>query len=585
GDIIGIQSSDDLYLLGAISSIVRFMNEHPDTTLAYGGVEYIDQDSRLLGRELLEPFSLRDYLGRFTYIPQPSAFFRSSVITEVGGWRKEVSYAADADYWLRIALGHKVATLDRVLAQYRYHPDQRDTQQSKISRDWERTVTDLLANNELDPSTRRAARMGIYLAKHRYTPESKWAARSFYLYRAALTNPGAIRDPRFPKRELLPGRRPVFKFLSRVKRALGFAPRGSQVQADYSTRQRAGALLYDLPRYLWGMRPGNSSAPPSAPWLVIRNRKEQLIRGPGGKGVQCSWQWTSDLHIAKVFPSLGLRLMNRAIRDWPIQTGNETGDDIGAGLRRNNLDPEVSFVIGHRGLERLPLLLATLGAISAQRDCGIECIVVEQSALAEIADSLPDWVRYIHTPVPDPNMPYCRAWAFNAGAREAKGKLLILHDNDLLAPRDYSAQAVKIARDGYEVINLKRFIFYLGAEHSKGVAAGKLALRDGAPETVMQNAEGGGSIAVLRRTYFELGGFDESFIGWGGEDNEFWERARRSKVWPYGYLPLVHLWHAPQIGRNDSNRGAAALLEARLAIPVEERIKELARNSRSLCVE
>src|SRR5260370_23297256 len=91
----------------------------------------------------------------------------------------------------------------------------------------------------------------------------------------------------------------------------------------------------------------------------------------------------------------------------------------------------------------------------------------------------------------------------------------------------------------------------------------------------MQNAEGGGSIAVTRKTYFEIGGFDESFVGWGGEHNEFWERAMTRSVWPYGYMPLVHLWHTPQTERNDSERGTAALLEAKSAIPVEERIKEL----------
>ncbi len=62
----------------------------------------------------------------------------------------------------------------------------------------------------------------------------------------------------------------------------------------------------------------------------------------------------------------------------------------------------------------------------------------------------------------------------------------------------------------------------------------------------MQNLEGGGSIAVDREVYFALGGFDEEFFGWGGEDNEFWERALTRPVYNYGYLPLFHLWHRSQ---------------------------------------
>jgi glycosyltransferase involved in cell wall biosynthesis len=227
GEIIGIQSSDDLYLPGAISAAVEFMHAHHDVALVYGDVELIDENSAITGRDVLTAFDLKHYLGRFTYIPQPSAFFRAEILEQIGRWREEVSYAPDADFWLRIAVRHKVARLDRLMARYRYHAEQRDTQKAKIARDWEKTIRDLLASNELDSSTRRFAEMGIYLAKHRYTPESNWKLRTRYLYQAAVANPGAVFHPSFPKRELLPGREPIWKFLSRVKRRLGFRPRTS----------------------------------------------------------------------------------------------------------------------------------------------------------------------------------------------------------------------------------------------------------------------------------------------------------------------------------------------------------------------
>jgi glycosyltransferase involved in cell wall biosynthesis len=229
GEIISIQSSDDLYLPGAITAAAEFMTRHDDVALVYGDVELINERSEVVGRDLLQTFSLRHYLGRFSYIPQPSAFFRAALVKEIGGWREGVSYAADADYWFRIAVSHKVARIDRLMARYRYHPDQRDTQKAKISHDWERAITDLLAANNLDRSTRSFARMGIYLAKYRYTPESDWLRRSLYLYRAALSNPAAVFDARFPKREFIIGRDPIWKFLSRVKRRMGFRPRTSEV--------------------------------------------------------------------------------------------------------------------------------------------------------------------------------------------------------------------------------------------------------------------------------------------------------------------------------------------------------------------
>ena len=229
GEIISIQSSDDLYLRGAITAAAEFLTRHDDVALVYGDVELINERSEVVGTDILQTFNLKHYLGRFSYIPQPSAFFRALLVREIGGWRQEVSYAADADYWLRIAVGHKVARIDRLMARYRYHPDQRDTQKAKISRDWEQAITDLLAANKLDRSTCSFARMGIYLAKYRYTPESDWLRRSLYLYRAALSNPAAVFDARFPKREFIIGREPIWKFLSRVKRRMGFRPRTSAV--------------------------------------------------------------------------------------------------------------------------------------------------------------------------------------------------------------------------------------------------------------------------------------------------------------------------------------------------------------------
>jgi GT2 family glycosyltransferase len=234
--------------------------------------------------------------------------------------------------------------------------------------------------------------------------------------------------------------------------------------------------------------------------------------------------------------------------------------------------PEVSFVIGHRGLERLPLLSAVLASIAAQVDARVECLVVEQSESPVVRDRLPDWVRYLHTPAPA-GMPYSRSWAFNVGARAAKAPVLAFHDNDMIVPQRYAAELATIHRRGSEVMNLKRFVFYLDDAATERVLAGGAI--SGAPAKVIQNLEGGGSVGVDRDAFFDLGGFDESFVGWGGEDNEFWERAAVRAVWPWGYLPLVHLHHAEQPEKKRRDRRTAALLDERSRIPPGERVREL----------
>jgi hypothetical protein len=240
----------------------------------------------------------------------------------------------------------------------------------------------------------------------------------------------------------------------------------------------------------------------------------------------------------------------------------------------------VTFIVGHRGPERLPHLTFTLQSISRQTGVSLECIVVEQDREQTAPTHLPAWAHYVHTPPPYVGMPYCRAWAFNVGARLARSPLLVLHDSDMLIPETFAAELVLKHRQGYEFINLKRFVFYLSEDHTRSLFRGSTSLVGSSPECIVQNLEAGGSVAVDRAAYLDLGGMDEEFVGWGGEDNEFWERALTRRVWPFGCLPVVHLWHPPQPGKGAlDGRGVATakLSDRRAIIPVEDRIEQLRR--------
>jgi hypothetical protein len=216
-----------VFVVGAVEAAVKALCEDPKTGLVYGDVELIDEKSFVTGADIQSPFDLAMYFGRMMYVPQPGTFFSRKAFEAVGGWRKEFSYTADADFWFRIALRFPVHKLNRVMARYRYHALQRDRQHASISRDWERMVRALIANELLDGRTYRYARSGIFLARHRYAEPRQWWARTKALYCALLVNPAAVAHPGFPKRELLPGREPIWKQLSRAKRALGLKPRGT----------------------------------------------------------------------------------------------------------------------------------------------------------------------------------------------------------------------------------------------------------------------------------------------------------------------------------------------------------------------
>lgn len=225
GEIVAIQSSDDVYLPGAVAAAVGAFGKDAALGLVYGDVEYIDAESRTKGRSELPPFDLAEYVGKRVFVPQPAAFFTRAAAETAGEWRSEASYAADAEFYLRIAMRHGVLKLDRLMARYRYHDEQRDRAGARIANDWEKVVRDWLGANEVSPRLRRKALSGIHLTRAHYLDDAQWARRTAELYRAILRDPSLLADPGFPHRELIPARTPIWKALSRVKRALGFAPR------------------------------------------------------------------------------------------------------------------------------------------------------------------------------------------------------------------------------------------------------------------------------------------------------------------------------------------------------------------------
>lgn len=309
----------------------------------------------------------------------------------------------------------------------------------------------------------------------------------------------------------------------------------------YTLRQGLGALIFDVPLYIYYLCHKPIDGNPA--WLLVRNRNEKLDTSKNPFGVHCKWLWTSDLYLPKIFPYFGKRLFSKTLEQYQFIF---KGQNASINDRK-----DVSFIIGHRGSARIGLLLKTLESIAAQDNCSVECIVVEQDHSPSIQEQLPSWVTYVFTPVNIPGMAYSRSWAFNVGANNANSECLIFHDNDLLIPTNYASETLALFKRGYDFINLKRFIFYLSQTSSAELLShGKLE-DTLVVDSIMQNAEGGGSIGASKMAFDDIGGFDERFIGWGGEDTEFWERALTKHVWLYGYLPIIHLWHGAQAEKID----------------------------------
>ena len=265
--------------------------------------------------------------------------------------------------------------------------------------------------------------------------------------------------------------------------------------------------------------------------------------------------------------------MRNALRQWALGDGRQA---------RVVRKPDISFVVPHRGTERVPLLLSVLNSILAQTDVTVECIVVEQNQRREV-DDLPDGVRYIHLPHPTDAAGWRKSWAFNVGVEAAQADIVVCHDGDILVPQRYAAEVLVRLGKGYEVAHLQRFLFCMGRSDTDAfLQSGVLSVFT--PERVRQNWQGG-TVAIRKDAFWRIGGYDERFVGWGGEDNEFYDRCRTISGWHSGYLPFVHLWHESQPEKMSRDRVAnCQRLDSLLKRPADERIIALRARRSDACI-
>jgi glycosyltransferase involved in cell wall biosynthesis len=140
GEVVSYLNSDDLLLPGALSAVGEAFASDPELVLVYGRAVYVDAEGRVLGPYLTRPWSA-EALANFCPVAQPAAFFRRSVLAEIGGFDERLHHTMDYDFWLRVAARYdpgRVRYLERELAGARLHPE------AKTIAGWDRALDEIL---------------------------------------------------------------------------------------------------------------------------------------------------------------------------------------------------------------------------------------------------------------------------------------------------------------------------------------------------------------------------------------------------------------------------------------------------------
>ncbi|MBF5004250.1 galactosyltransferase-related protein [Diaphorobacter caeni] len=198
--------------------------------------------------------------------------------------------------------------------------------------------------------------------------------------------------------------------------------------------------------------------------------------------------------------------------------------------------------------ERRKNLLTTVQWLAAEAPAA-KLLVIEQDSYPRLTGTLPHpehQVQFAYNP-----HGFNKAWGLNVVACMARTPVLVFTDADLIVPGslrsiiDACAQQAPIAkpyddvRDLTEAESARVHQGHYGVEppSSPSGKPGREAIGEQLPLC-------GGMFAIRSDAFFHIGGWDERFVGWGGEDDAMsvkLQRAQMQVVVQAG--TALHLWH------------------------------------------
>lgn len=130
GEIIGWINADDTYLPGAVNAAVDTFKNNPEIDWLYGDAYWINEKGEIIGVYKSQNFNFEKLICQGMFIPQPTVFFRKSLLQKTGPLDESLSTTMDYDFCLRLGLHGKSAYIPEFLATRRIHGETK-TEQNK----------------------------------------------------------------------------------------------------------------------------------------------------------------------------------------------------------------------------------------------------------------------------------------------------------------------------------------------------------------------------------------------------------------------------------------------------------------------
>lgn len=230
-----------------------------------------------------------------------------------------------------------------------------------------------------------------------------------------------------------------------------------------------------------------------------------------------------------------------------------------------------TYIIGYRHrMDRLNNLRRTLDWINGFS--GAQVILVEQDKFSKI-NHLNLKCQHIFVKT---NMPYNRSWAFNIGLKYSKTNIICCGDSDLIMEPQAFIAGLQ-ATQQYEMVSPYHSVVDLTPNESNFPLESLVKIdRPGRGETDNQKINISGGIAIFRKdALIKLGGWNENFVGWGGEDDFQTIKVQNFLTWTELKAKCYHLYHERVQPEPGLYQRTLQILEKAHKMPTQDLLKSI----------
>ena len=233
---------------------------------------------------------------------------------------------------------------------------------------------------------------------------------------------------------------------------------------------------------------------------------------------------------------------NREYQNWKVQTSSkildlDTAIEDSNNFWKSNDELKVSYIFCHSATSEYRVRnLDVLVKYVRKNFSNVEIIVAEQGKVKSTISGIDKHVFIEGEGI------FRKSELLNSAVLESSAEIVILSDNDIILDvRAYDEMLEKLKE--FQAVNPYTVVLDLPIDTTNKFVEtlGDIDPRNGTPRPSIVFA--GGVIGIRRKDFCRIGGFDECFVGWGGEDDALTHKINLLCSHITLKYTAYHLWH------------------------------------------